>query len=85
MIKFKALGGGLMPGKATCPDDGRHNNRGIVGNKGNVNAKGRPKLAAGQRGTHQIRAYNDEWALIKAFMKLTRVDFDKCKKFIEEA
>ena len=85
MILLKALGGVLMPGKATRPDDERHNNRGTIGNRGNVNAKGRPKLAAGQRGIHQIRAYNDEWALIKAFMKLTRVDFDKCKKFIEEA
>ena len=79
-----------MPGKATRPDDGRHNNRGTVGNKGNTTKirTGRPKGSVseqGQRGIHQIRAYNDEWATIKAFMKLTRVDFDKCKKFIEEA
>ena len=84
MIKFKALGGGLMPGKATRPDDGRHNNRGTVGNKGNTTKirTGRPKGSVserGQRGIHQIRAYDDEWDVIKAFIQLVREDVTQCK------
>lgn len=84
MIEFKALGGGvLMPGKATRPDDGRRNNRGTIGNKGNVNSKGRPKKVEGQRGIHQIRAYEDEWEVLKSFIKLVRTDVDKCKTVVE--
>ena len=30
------------------------------------------------RGIHQIRAYEDEWILIKRFMKLVRVDLKTC-------
>ncbi|SHI61009.1 hypothetical protein SAMN02745671_01136 [Anaerovibrio lipolyticus DSM 3074] len=66
-----------MPGKATRPDDGRHNNKGGGGGKG-----GRPVgsvSARGQRGIHQIRAYDEEWEVIKDFMKLTRIDVDKCR------
>lgn len=65
-----------MPGPATRPDDGRHHN------KGGYRGGGRPKGSTsprGQRGIHQIRAYEDEWALIKPFMQLTRVDVDQCK------
>lgn len=65
-----------MPGKAVRPDDGRHNNKG--GNRGG----GRPfgsVSARGARGIHQIRAYDDEWELIKMFMELTRKDIDKCR------
>lgn len=66
----------FVPGKATRPDDGRHHNRG--GNRGG----GRPKGSTsprGQRGVHQIRAYDDEWQLIRAFQQLTRVDPDQCR------
>lgn len=57
--------------------DGRKNNRGTIGNKG-----GRPVgagLPRGSRGIHQIRAYDDEWELIKEFQKLTRIDIDRCR------
>ncbi|BAL83496.1 hypothetical protein SELR_17880 [Selenomonas ruminantium subsp. lactilytica TAM6421] len=66
-----------MPGKATRPDDKRHFNKGGGSGKG-----GRPVgsvSARGQRGIHQIRAYDDEWELIKRFMQLTRKDIDKCR------
>ena len=66
-----------MPGKAVRPDDGRHNNQGGGSGKG-----GRPVgsvSARGQRDIHQIRAYDEEWEVIKDFMKLTRIDVDKCR------
>ncbi len=65
-----------MPGKATRPDDKRHLNKGGGGGKG-----GRPVgsvSARGARGIHQIRAYDDEWELIKRFQKLTRENIEKC-------
>lgn len=65
-----------MPGKATRPDDGRLRNRG--GNRGG----GRPVGSTsprGQRSIHQVRAYDDEWELIKDFIQLTRKDIDKCR------
>lgn len=78
MVKCKVMKGAItMPGKATRPDDGRHQNKGGGGGKG-----GRPVGSVsqrGQRGIHQIRAYEDEWELIKEFKLLTRKDIDKCK------
>ena len=48
---------------------------------------GRPKLDnpadSKARGIHQIRAYEDEWAVIKRFMKLTRADLAACEKAVE--
>ena len=70
-----------MPGKAVRPDDGRRNNRGTIGNKG-----GRPVGSVsikGQRAGHQIRAYDDEWDVIKAFIQLVREDVNKCKTVVE--
>ena len=70
-----------MSGKAVSAEDGRHHNRG-----GYRHGCGRPKGSTsprGQRGVHQIRAYDDEWALIKEFMQLCRADIDKCKLTIE--
>ena len=77
-----------MPGKMTRPDDGRRNNRGTIGNKGNrsTNRGSRPKGSVserGQRGIHQIRAYDDEWVVIKDFMKLTRINVEKCRIAVE--
>ena len=66
-----------MPGKAVRPDDKRHQNKGGGNGKG-----GRPVgsvSARGARGIHQIRAYDDEWEVIKDFMKLTRIDVGKCR------
>lgn len=66
-----------MSGKAVRPDDGRHHNKGGGGGKG-----GRPVgsvSARGARGIHQIRAYDDEWDLIKLYMKLVRKDVDKAR------
>ena len=66
-----------MAGKATRPDDKRHQNKGGGGGKG-----GRPLgsvSARGARPIHQIRAYDDEWELIKKFQLLTRKDIDKCR------
>lgn len=36
-----------------------------------------PKISKA-RGLHQIRTYEDEWLLIKRFMKLVRVDLKTC-------
>lgn len=78
MVKCKATKGAItMPGKAVRPDDGRHHNKGGGGGKG-----GRPVGSVsprGQRGIHQIRAYDDEWVVIKEFMLLCRKDIEKCR------
>lgn len=68
-----------MPGKATRPDDGRHNNRGTIGNKG-----GRPPKPEGARKQRQTRAYDDEWELIKQFSALVKKDKEEAKKAIEK-
>ena len=65
-----------MPGKATKPDDGRRNNRGGYRGGGRPVGSISPR---GQRGIHQIRAYEDEWELIKDFIQLVRKDIDKCR------
>ena len=82
MVKCKATKGAItMPGKATRPDDGRHQNKGGGGGKG-----GRPVGSVsprGQRGIHQIRAYEDEWGVIKDFMMICRKDIDKCRFAVE--
>lgn len=46
--------------------DGRKNNGGARP------GAGRP--VTGQRGIHQIRAYEDEWVLIQRFIKCVRTD-----------
>lgn len=69
-------GGEEMPGKATKPDDGRRNNRGGYRGGGRPVGSTSPR---GQRGIHQIRAYEDEWELIKDFIQLVRKDIDKCR------
>ena len=69
-----------MPGKATRPDDGRHNNPG--GYRGGVRPKLDPEKRR-ERGIHQIRAFDNEWEQIKTFMQLVRKDPDKCKLFLE--
>ena len=49
---------------------------------------GRPKGAVkpeGQRKQHQIRAYDDEWELIRLFsQKVKRGGVEKAQKFMEE-
>ena len=67
-----------MPGKATRPDDGRHNNKG-----GPIAGSGRKKgqcSARGERGEHQLRAFQNEWVLIKEFQLMLRLDIDACRK-----
>lgn len=69
-----------MPGKATRPDDKRHNN------PGGYRGGSRPRLAPEERrarGIHQIRAFDKEWEQIKEFMYLVRKDSDKCQLFLE--
>lgn len=66
-----------MPGKATRPDDGRRKNIG-----GKRPGAGRPKGSTsprGARGIHQIRAYDDEWELIRQFQRLTRIDIEQSR------
>lgn len=82
MVKCKATKGAIaMPGKAVREDDRRHLNKGGGGGKG-----GRPVGSVsprGQRGIHQIRAYDDEWEVIKDFMLICRKDIDKCRFAVE--
>lgn len=66
-----------MPGKATRPDDGRRNNRGTIGNKG-----GRPKLDE-IRKQHALRAFDDEWEIIKDFAKIVKKDKETARKAVE--
>lgn len=45
---------------------------------------GRPKSEEGTRPQHQVRAFPDEWEIIKAFTKLARTHPDECRAFIEK-
>lgn len=49
-----------------------------------VAGSGRPKLKdpseSKERGIHMIRAYDEEWELIKKFQLMTRGDIELCKK-----
>lgn len=67
-----------MPGKATRPDDKRHNNPGGV-----RPGAGRPMLTSPEqskaRPVHQIRAHADEWAVIKEFCGLVKRDIAQCQ------
>lgn len=50
---------------------------------------GRPKGSVspdGVRSQHQVRAFDDEWELIKRFAKLVKQGkLEACKQFLEEA
>lgn len=49
------------------------------------NQTGRPKKPEGQRKQHQLRAYDDEWELIRLFsQKVKRGGVEKARKFMEE-
>lgn len=51
------------------------------------NQTGRPKGTTnpdGVRKQHQVRAYEDEWALIKEFASMVKKDMDKAEKLMEE-
>ncbi len=45
---------------------------------------GRPKNANGARKQHQVRAYNDEWEIVRAFIKIMRVDREAAEQFIKK-
>lgn len=44
---------------------------------------GRPKKAEGARKQHQVRAYDDEWELVKAFIKIMREDKQRAEEFVK--
>lgn len=51
------------------------------------NQTGRPKgtvKAEGQRKQHQLRAYDDEWELVRRFNKIVRTNKEECQKFLDE-
>lgn len=49
------------------------------------NQTGRPKKAEGQRTQHQIRAYDDEWELIRRFAALVKhVDKSACEEAVRK-
>ena len=63
-------------GKAGTPQDGRRNN----GHFAKAGA-GRPRINPADskaRGIHQIRAYDDEFKLIRRFIALVRKDKKRC-------
>lgn len=37
-----------------------------------------------QRPQHQVRAFDEEWELIKAFSKIVKTDIDKAKKILAD-
>lgn len=45
--------------------------------------KGWRKETSIQRKQHQVRAFDDEWSLIKEFMILCRKDIDSCRESVE--
>lgn len=48
-----------------------------------TNQTGRPKKPEGQRAQHQIRAYDDEWALIRRFAALVKhVNKSACEEAV---
>ena len=57
----------------------------VIGKKGRGGPRpnsGRPKLSPGeskQRGIHQIRAFDDEYSIIKRFISLVRKDKKRCE------
>lgn len=51
------------------------------------NQTGRPKGTTnpdGQRKQHQVRAYEDEWLLIKEFTSMVKKDISRAEKLMEE-
>ena len=72
IIYRKAFSGGDNLEKV----DGRKNNG------GHRKGSGRPKLMPGeskQRGIHMIRAFDDEYKIIKRFISLVRKDRSRCE------
>lgn len=49
---------------------------------------GRPlgwrKGSSDQRKQHQVRAYDDEWELVRRFNKIVRTNKAECQKFLDE-
>ncbi len=67
-------------GKAGTPEDGRKHN----GHWKKAGA-GRPRLKPEerkQRRSHQIRAFDDEYEIIKRFILLVRKDKAKCEQAV---
>lgn len=51
------------------------------------NQTGRPKGTVnpdGQRKQHQVRAYEDEWLLIKEFTSMVKKDIDRAEALMKE-
>lgn len=49
------------------------------------NQTGRPKKEEGVRKQHQLRAYDDEWILIRAFAKLVKHgEKEACTEFLKK-
>lgn len=68
-------------GKAGSPEDGRKNN-----GKFPKPWAGRKKLAdpslSKQRKQHQVRAFDNEWELIKKFVNIVRRSPEQCAKVL---
>lgn len=47
-----------------------------------ANQTGRPKKAEGVRPSCNMRAYPDEWALIKAFAAIAKKDKERAKRIL---
>lgn len=45
---------------------------------------GRPKENETIRKQRQLRAFDEEWELIKMFAKITRKDFNNAKKILDD-
>lgn len=53
--------------------------------KGAGRPKGTKKDVSLQRAQHQVRAFEDEWEVIKAFAKVTKeVPLEECKQAIAD-
>lgn len=50
--------------------------------KGAGRPKGTTKDVSQIRPQHQVRAFEDEWELIKEFAKIAKTDIDKARKLL---
>ena len=66
---------------STDKTDGRRNNHGTIGNKGG-RKKGTRIDPRGQRSGHQVRAYDEEWLIIREFIACVRQNPELCRNAI---
>ncbi len=83
---FHRVFSGRIPGSREGQEMSEEKKYGWGGRR--PNQTGRPKGTTnpdGVRKQHQVRAYEDEWLLIKEFTSMVKKDIDKAKRLMEES